>query len=62
MVIPFKCPVMSSHKKDVLTFKLWSDLANKTLATYDLTALYFKSGSPKELTEFLKNVEKVIVG
>jgi len=41
---------------------LQSNLANETSATYDLTVPYFKSGSPKELIEFLKNVEKVFVG
>jgi len=49
-------------KEEVLTFKLRSDPANETSATYDLTVPYFKLGSPEELIEFLTNIEKVIVG
>ena len=49
-------------KDKYLTFKLRSNPTDESSTMYELTVPFFSSGTPEELLDFIKNVEKVFVG
>ena len=56
-------PAQKELSKDkYLTFKLRSNPADEHSTMYELTVPFFSSGTPEELLDFIKNVEKVFVG
>jgi len=63
LIIPFENNITLTWKKNkVLAFKLRSYPTNDALLTYDLTIPFLEAGTAENLFEFLKNMEKIIIG
>ena len=61
--IPLERPEKKSlSKQDYLTFKLRSNPAEADSTTYELTVPFFKSGTPEEVLDFVRDVNRVIQG
>ena len=61
--IPLERPKKKELRKDdYLTFKLRNNPTDANSTTYDATVPYFSSGKPEEVLDFVRDVNRVIVG